>query len=91
MTEQHTIKSIECDSCGWETTELVETDAYARTPGHGPFTPDNEKTWGWLCIVCRSTFAGNAYCYPNQYENKELFVTIAWGINYLADQINKKE
>ena len=34
---------------------LVETDAYARTRGHGPFTPDNEKQWAWLCAICRGT------------------------------------
>jgi len=90
MTEPHTPKSDECDSCGWETTELVETDAYARTRGHGPFTPDNEKSWAWLCVVCQNTFAGNAYCYPNQYENKEVLATIAWGINYLADKMDRE-
>ena len=87
MKEPHTSKSEECDSCGWETTALIETDAYARTPGHGPFTPNEEKTWAWLCEVCRSTNAGNAYRFPRQYENKEVLATIAWGINYLAAAI----
>ena len=88
MPEPHTPKSEECDSCGWETDALTETDAYARTPGHGPFTPDEEKTWAWLCEVCRSTPAGTAYLYPRNYENHEVLSTTAWGINYLADKID---
>lgn len=86
----HTEKSEECDSCGWETEALTETDAYARVQGHGPFTPAEEKTWGWLCEVCRSTMAGNAFCYPSQYKDTDVLTTIAWGINYLADKIDRR-
>lgn len=72
-----------CESCGWETEHLVKTDAFARIRGHGPFTPNEEKVWGWLCQVCRSTFAGNAWLFPRQYENQPLFALVAWGINFL--------
>ena len=73
-----------CACCGWETDELEEVDCYARTAGHGPFTPDDEKQWGWMCLVCRSTFAGNSYQYPTQYRDvAPIMQLIAWGINYL--------
>ena len=77
----------ECESCNWTTTELTKTDAYARTRGHGPMTPNEDKIWGWLCHVCRSTYAGNAYCYPDQYENQTVLSMIAWQTNYLASLI----
>ena len=81
----HTEKSEECDSCGWETDALTECSAWARTRGHGPNTPDEQKQWGWMCEVCRHTMAGNAYCYPDQYSDSAVLRTVAWGINYLAD------
>ncbi len=76
----------ECEFCAWETTALTKTDAYARTPGQGPFTPDEEKEWAWLCDVCRSTPAGNAHLYPRQRQlaDIEVLQTVAWGINYIA-------
>jgi len=77
----------ECESCMWKTTELTKTDAYARTWGHGPSTPDEAKQWGWLCEVCRSTWAGNAWLYPDQHQNKEVLSMIAWQTNYLAAEI----
>lgn len=76
----------ECESCNWETPDLTKTDAYARVRGHGPFTPNEDKTWGWLCNVCRATPAGNAWLYPGNYENQPLFATVAWGINFLAER-----
>jgi hypothetical protein len=69
------------------TADLTEIDAYARTPGHGPLTPDDQKEWAWLCQVCRSTLAGNAYLYPGQYQNQPLFALVAWGINHIASLI----
>jgi hypothetical protein len=77
----------ECESCGWATVQLTKTDAYARTHGHGPFTPNEDKVWGWLCDVCRSTFAGNAFQYPNQYPDARVLQMIAWQTNYLAAKI----
>lgn len=84
----HTEKPEECESCMWSTDELEEVDAYARTPGHGPFTLENEKQWGWLCNVCRSTMAGNAYLYPNsEHYDTPTLQTVAWGINAILDEI----
>lgn len=85
----HQPKGDECDSCGWETDELEEVDCYARIRGLGPLSPDDQKCWAWMCKVCRSTLVGNAYQYPNQYDDKDVLRTIAWGINYLSDQIKR--
>ena len=85
----HQPKSEECDSCGWPTEELTEVDAYARTKGHGPFTPDDQKEWAWLCEVCRSSYAGNAYLYPRNYDDDIVLRTIAWQTNAILDAIAK--
>lgn len=87
----HQGKPEECDNCSWETSALTECDAYARTRGHGPFTPDDEKEWAWLCEVCRSTLAGNAYLYPNQYPNGDVMAVVAWGINRILAGLAEKE
>ena len=73
----------------WETPDLTKTDAYARTQGHGPFTPNEAKQWGWLCDVCRATWAGSAWLYPDQHQNKEVLSMIAWQTNFLAEEIAK--
>lgn len=83
----HRSHSGECDSCNWKTDDLTKVDAYARLQGAGPFTPDDEKPWGWLCEVCQSTYAGNAWLYPRQYDNEPLFATVAWGINRILAEI----
>lgn len=77
----------ECECCLFKTDELELTDCYARTPGHGPFTPNHEKQWGWLCNVCRSTLAGNTFMFPRQYDRNTAVIlqTIAWQTNFLAD------
>lgn len=80
----------ECECCMWKTAGLVKTDAYARTPGHGPFTPDNDKQWAWMCDVCRSTFIGNGYLYPGHYEPFVVLQTIGWGINAILAAIDKR-
>ena len=86
----HTEKPEECDNCQWLTDDLKEYDAYARTQGHGPFTLDEDKDWGWLCIVCCSTWAGRAYQFPRQYEDADVMAVIAWGINYLASILRER-
>jgi hypothetical protein len=85
----YTVKPDECDACGWPTSYLTECDAYARNPDHGPFTPEEEKERAWLCEVCRSTYAGNAYMYPRQYDNRQVLSTIAWGINRVVDEVRR--
>jgi len=83
-------KSEECDCCGWKTEALTQTDAFARTQGHGPGTPREEKEWAWLCEVCRSTMAGNSYLYPRQYPDATVLQMLAWQTNYLASLIKER-
>lgn len=87
----HAPKPEGCEACNFETEELEEVRAYARTPGHGPFTPDEEQEWAWLCLVCRSTLAGNVYLYPRQHDDsaRVLASTICWGINTILAEIKK--
>lgn len=91
MAEPHTQKSEECDCCGFPTPELEEVDAYGRTPGHGPFTPDDEKQWAWLCHVCRNTHVGNIYRYPRNYQSGDFIIgsAINYGTNLILDEIRK--
>lgn len=81
----HQPKGDECDCCHWETTDLEEVDCYARIRGLGPFSPDDQKCWAWMCKVCRSTLVGNSYQYPNQYPDAVVMQLIAWQTNYLVD------
>ena len=75
----------ECESCGWETDELVEVDCWGRVTGLGPFSPDDEKPWAWMCRVCRSTPAGTAYMYGwRDEQGAQVLRMIAWQTNYLA-------
>ena len=67
-----------CDSCGWETVELT---FYIS---HGATIPE-----AWLCEVCESTFAGNAYHYPRQYQNKEIMRMISYTTNMILAEIRK--
>jgi len=80
-----------CDACGYETADLTEKDAYARVAGAGPFTPENEKMWGWLCDVCRNTMVGNAWLYPRNYDPMLLNLgsAINYGTNLILDEVRK--
>lgn len=70
----------ECQCCLFPTAALTKCDAYARTSGHGPFTPEAEKQWAWLCEVCRSTYVGNMYLYPRNYDTTLAYIGAA--VNY---------
>ena len=83
----HEPKPDECDACGWETDALTEMDAYGRTAGHGPFTPDSEKQWAWLCSVCMRTASGTAHLYPRSHDNAEVLSMLAWGINAILSAL----
>ncbi len=85
----YTEKSEACDACGFETEALTEVDAYARTQGHGPFTPEEEKARGWLCAVCMETHSGNAYCYPRQYPDCLIHFDIARCTNIVLAEIRR--
>lgn len=79
----------ECECCLFATTELVKCDAYARTLGHGPFTPNEQKEWAWLCLVCRSTHVGNMYLYPRNYDTTLAYVgsAVNFGVNTILAAI----
>jgi hypothetical protein len=79
-----------CEACLWETLDLTLTDCACRG-GRGPFTPDAEKTWAWLCLVCRSSYSGMAFQYPMQYENATTLHMIAWGINRILAELKGDE
>ena len=75
----------ECESCGWETNELEEVDCFGRVRGLGPMSPDDEKPWAWMCVVCRSTAAGTAYAYGwSEDRGASILQMLAWQTNYLA-------
>lgn len=83
-----TEKPDECDGCGYETADLTEHDAYACTPGHGPFTPEDQKERRWLCKVCEGTMSGNATLYPrNAIYDYATLRSIAYATNMILDAI----
>lgn len=57
---EHMEKPEECCSCRFQTEELTEYDP--------PFM--SKRTTKWLCRLCASTMAGNAYDYPDQYRGQ---------------------
>lgn len=83
----HEPKTPECECCGWETADLEEVDCYARISGLGPFSPDDEKVFAWMCRVCRSTAAGRAYQFPDHYPNADVLQMIAWSTNRIMDDV----
>ena len=47
-----------------------------------------EQTHGWLCSLCRSTLAGVAYEYPEQYPGQEVALrTICYIGNVILEAI----
>lgn len=69
-----------CACCGYPTTDLEPCDGYATVLGLGPFSPDEDKPWLWLCNVCRSTQVGNTALYPRNYSHD--VATLGAAINY---------
>lgn len=60
-----------CDSCEFETSELI---AY---PVRRNFPKESEPKW--LCDLCASTAAGSAHEYPEQYgESAQVLKTICY-------------
>lgn len=89
----YTDKPEECDCCQFLTDALTEYDAYARTAGHGPCTPEHEKARAWLCNVCASSYAGTCYSYPRNpgnYENMPMYAMIAHCTNMILQELRKK-
>ena len=53
---------------------------------------NNKSFEGYLCDVCLHNYlAENVYLYPSQHlEDGDIIKMIAWGINYLRDEIKAK-
>lgn len=75
-------KPEECHSCDYLTEDL---DIYDRGPG-----ADSEEPM-WLCALCASTRAGNAYQYPRQYPNEDVLRTICYVGNVILDQLKEQQ
>jgi ribosomal protein L37AE/L43A len=69
-------KPEECNFCGYPTVELV-------------FYKYNhaEIENAWLCEVCASTLAGNAYHFPRQYENQHIMKQVSFCTNLILDKL----
>ncbi len=71
----------ECESCGYET----DLKAYSMCRS----LPKSE--YKWLCNLCAGTMAGNAYEYPEQYENVPLFQTVCYVGNAILDAVKAQQ
>ncbi len=65
----------ECDSCCYGPVEATYTEN-----GH-------PKKGAWFCDVCAETFVGNVFFWPRQYENGQLYKSLAIGINMILKEI----
>lgn len=66
-----------CYSCDYTTDKLKP---YPADRGCG-------KEDAWLCDVCASTLAGNAYFWPTHYESAEVMKQISYCTNLILDAI----
>ena len=78
MMQQLELK--ECEFCGSETYETftVKND-YAE-----------KKTAGELCEVCASTWAGNAFLFPSQYDTK-IFKQLSQIANFMLKKLSNNQ
>ena len=58
-----------CNSCCAEVPVI-------KTKNMNSTLPYNEREDIYFCEICSTTFVGNAFCYPRQY-NQSLYATIA--------------
>lgn len=74
-------KMTECSNCNYE-TKCKHTEYRGQ---------DGNILEGWFCDVCRSNYiAENVFAYPSLHlEDGDIIKMIAWGINYLRDEIKK--
>ena len=74
-------KITECTNCNYRTKcQKVE------------YTGQNNELYeGYLCDVCLKNYqAENVFAYPSLHlEDGDIIKMIAWGINYLRDEIEK--
>lgn len=73
-----------CMACGFTN---IKTQKYAWMLSPDRYVEPKKE----LCDVCANTKVGNTVDTVGAYENVELMRLIAWGINYLAKQINKQD
>ena len=80
-------KPPECYSCGFETKAIK---SYRRSR---EIATANEKSIDggvkWLCFLCASTLAGNAYEYPDLYPDSNTLKTICYVGNVILDKLKK--
>lgn len=78
-------KPEECDSCHYKTAALTRYDD--RIAGLN----GRDKETAWLCKLCASTLAGNAYRYPEQYRDSgNTMRTICYVGNVILDALTSK-
>ena len=82
MTPENSQQPEACENCAFETKEIK---AY---PMHRKYPVTQYK---WLCDLCASTPAGNAYEYPEQFHNVPLFQTVCYIGNAIIQAIEQKQ
>jgi len=65
-----------CQSCGYQTKNVK----FYESSGNS----------GYLCEICSCTQAGNAFHYPNQFENIKIMQQISFIGNMILDEIRNK-
>lgn len=74
-----------CDCCG-----AIAPLAEFQRPRQSPRYADG-YTEDWLCEVCFETGAAKSMHFPNLVNRSDLMRAIAWGINHLKQEINKRD
>ena len=74
-------KITECTNCNYRT----------KCQGVDYIGQDNKSFKGYLCDVCLKNYqAENVFTFPSLHlEDGNIIKMIAWGINYLRDEIKK--
>ena len=80
MTENS--KIVECMKCGFE-TECEDVSDCA---------PPNFPKPVYMCKLCNSTYAGNSFFYPRQYQNEgAILATTVYLFNLLFKRLDELE
>jgi ribosomal protein L37AE/L43A len=82
MTPRDNSKDVvtNCHSCGFKTMSL-------RAYRASELGSRKHNTHMWLCLLCASTLTGNAYEYPDQYDNADVLKTICFVGNTILEEI----
>ena len=82
MTPENSQQPEACENCAFETKEIKAYKMYRKSP---------VTQYKWLCDLCASTPAGNAYEYPEQFHNVPLFQTVCYIGNAIIQAIEQKQ